>query len=488
MEPLPFWKDLRADFLGLAAHAQGFRVIYTSWRRSAATYGECVVRALGVSIDGKRAYPTWCYHPVEPPRLIVDAAAQVALLTTDARWSDSPYRDHDSKESDTPENRAAHATIQRLGAPIHEMPLQPADVSIDDLCRVARTASQAAASVLDEKVRYVLTGGPLPSETESLHAQFRSYATRGALGADLVTADASGDDASNAWLRAMRQERSDQEKIEEVLETPCQSAAALCEKFATEAYRRTRALALESKTSPPSVEASGPESDALAGGVGPTTVQAQGKDVRFETDRGAVMQAVFKRRNKTYWLVVYGDERSETVLNVRGMDWISHLLASPRQAVTAVSVLVNAADQSPAAEGVREAVAYALNTKTLSSETDAAGRVGLAVEGRRSYQARIEAIREEIDSLDPHVQQDRISELRDEEKSIAGELLRAKGAKSPASNRERARKAAAKQYGAVLKTLEHAGLRLLAAHIRSSIRPGHEFEYLPQTPISWEIG
>ena len=254
MEPPPFWTHLKSQFLSLADHARDCHVVYdeTPSEGRAAMYGQRVVDGLrhaGILPDGDvraqpyQPYPTFLYHPEQPPRVLLDATAVDALRVADEWWRDRPYRHHSEEEYKTPENRAAKATLAREAA--DRVTAKRADGLADAIYVDARAAARAAADVLDgrpRRVRYALCNGPRDQlEREYVWGQFRAYAIRGACGADLVPPDASDDDAFDAWLQALREKRLGQEGIEGIVERPCHSSAALCEELATKAYRRVRA-------------------------------------------------------------------------------------------------------------------------------------------------------------------------------------------------------------------------------------------------------
>ena len=276
----------------------------------AATSGQCVADELRHSSSSADTRPTgghpaWLYHPDQPPRLVLNAAEKIALRVRDEWWRDHPYRPHDPEDSNTPENRAAQAM---LGGQTAERETHKA--SPDDIYEVSRKAARAAAKLLEGGQtwrRFVLCGDPADrTEGSSCRSRFRSSSIRGALGADLVTPDASDDDAFGAWVELLRKRDLYDKEIgrEGTIERPCNASAALCEEFATEAYRHVLTMVRIGKTE-------GAESGLKARPTSESVAAWSEIEIQFLSDE-RIQVFIQERTGETYNYAEFGFENHST--------------------------------------------------------------------------------------------------------------------------------------------------------------------------------
>ena len=240
MEPHAFWSELSARFSSLADRAGELRIQFedVALDELATDLGDCVASELHGRGAAPPNYPTWLYHPDQSPRLLVDAAGEIALRARDDWWSDRPYRPHEPDELNTAENRRAKAVLTRqVSRP------QAERAATGDMYRVVRKAAHAAGCVLEGTetlTRCRICRPSLATAGTAVLSEFRSACIHGAIGADLVDSDASDDAALDAWLLALRNGNVDEAVAGRrgvVVAGACAASIALCRQLETRAYR-----------------------------------------------------------------------------------------------------------------------------------------------------------------------------------------------------------------------------------------------------------
>ena len=330
---------------------------------------------------------------------------------------------------------------------------------------------------------WVVCGPDNDVQARALQDMFRALSTRAAVAAEILVENGS---AVDAWLNHVTKVKSayyhpvsttteivgddNMVSLEDGwIDCVCIASAICCGQLVTASFvaaeqgRRAEGLA----TSPSNAPSTSEDNDAREGTV-------------------TSSRAVFKRAGNRYWQVAYGGEHSNTVRGVKGMLWISHLLGSPRQTVSAYTVLVDPIKHD-ATDAPARMVDDVRHSDSKYCGLDASAPLRVDAMALLQYRAELVRIDAEIAELDTDVQPDRLAELREDKKSILEELERAKRPTRPPANRNRVRHTATKQYKNALKAIEKAGLKKLVAHLKASIKPGHQFEYTPNESVDWVI-
>lgn len=196
----------------------------------------------------------------------------------------------------------------------------------------------------------------------------------------------------------------------------------------------------------------------------------------------AVRKARFKKSpGGRHWEVAFGDERSERIQHVKGMELIRRLLSNPGQVVHVSSLL---------AETIQPGQLAHVDTGQLTVNSSFAGIDATDLQTIRESRGRIGQLQRQKDQADPVLEEDLIRKWDDEiaqlEEYLHGATGLSRRVRRIGSDAERGRKTASKQYGRALQKLSEAGLVGLVAHLKSFVRPGNSFEYKPDPHIDWQ--
>jgi hypothetical protein len=364
---------------------------------------------------------------------------------------------------------------------------------IEAIVSLATGVARVARWLLDGLYvcRWIVSGGPANEKDRAvLQSGWRREAKLAAWGADLVRNAATDDEAIDEWINLIERSDGPYVRLGDWLwidDLPAASAA-MCAELAARAYASDRAGSrsgsLASCSDPADRSAEGLAIGATAE-RSPSTAVSTPASIAQSTDVARIDPiAVFRRRTDRCWHIAFGGQESDTVAAVKGFEWISQLLASPRCPVPASALL---ADRGKNTTELAAKVTDAVHDESLTVRatfSDAGAPDSVA---QSHYRQRLSQIEIELANLDENIHAEDVAELQRERDNIRAELRRPQNARRIGSNRERARKAAARQYHSALKTLQGAGLVGLAEHLRLYLKPGHTFEYVPSPPVHWHI-